>query len=199
MHKIIDIDFGSTRYEELVELRYKVLLEPLGLKFLDSHRDKEINYLHVGCIDNLDNTLIGGMMLIPLSNDTIRMMQVAVSDKHQGSGVGRDLVAHAEKRAEKSGYKKLVMHAMLNVVGFWEKLGYTQEGDIFEEKGIYKSFNYEIFERRDSIVLAFDGDSTITRVFFLACVVFPLVLLAFVAIFPPNMSILYENFFLSYL
>ena len=100
MHKIIDIDFGSTRYEELVELRYKVLLEPLGLKFLDSHRDKEINYLHVGCIDNLDNTLIGGMMLIPLSNDTIRMMQVAVADKHQDSGVGRELVAHAEKRAE---------------------------------------------------------------------------------------------------
>lgn len=136
MHKIIDIDFGSTRYDELVELRYKVLLEPLGLKFLDSHRDKEINYLHIGCIDNLDNTLIGGMMLIPLSDDTIRMMQVAVSNKYQGSGVGRELVAHAEKRAKDSGYKKLVMHAMLNVVGFWEKLGYTQEGDIFEEKGI---------------------------------------------------------------
>ena len=28
-----------------------------------------------------------------------------------------------------------------------------------EEKGIYKSFNYEIFERRDSIVLAFDGNT----------------------------------------
>ena len=136
MHKIIDIDFGSTRYEELVELRYKVLLEPLGLKFLDSHRDKEINYLHIGCIDNLDSSLIGGMMLIPLSNDTIRMMQVAVSDKYQRSGVGRELVAHAEKRAIESGYKKLVMHAMLNVVGFWEKLGYVQEGEVFEEKGI---------------------------------------------------------------
>ena len=136
MHKIIDIDFGSTRYDELVELRYKVLLEPLGLKFLDSHRDKEINYLHIGCIDNLDNTLIGGMMLIPLDNNTLRMMQVAVFDKYQGSGVGRKLVTYAEERAAKSGYKKLVMHAMLNVVGFWEKLGYAQEGDIFEEKGI---------------------------------------------------------------
>ena len=136
MHKIIDIDFGSTRYEELVELRYKVLLEPLGLKFLDSHRDKEINYLHIGCIDNLNNTLIGGMMLIPLDNNTLRMMQVAVLDKYQGSGVGRKLVTYAEERASKSGYKKLIMHAMLNVVGFWEKLGYTQEGDIFEEKGI---------------------------------------------------------------
>jgi GNAT superfamily N-acetyltransferase len=136
MHRIIDIDFGSTRYDELVELRYKVLLEPLGLKFLDSHRDKEINYLHIGCIDNLDDNLIGGMMLVPLENDTIRLMQVAVYDRYQGTGIGKKLVAHAEKRAIESGYKKLVMHAMLNVVGFWEKLGYTQEGDIFEEKGI---------------------------------------------------------------
>ena len=136
MHKIIDIDFGSTRYEELVELRYKILLEPLGLKFLDSHREKEINYLHIGCIDNLDEKLIGGMMLIPLENDTIRMMQVAVANKYQNSGVGRELIKYAEKRAKASGYKKLIMHAMLNVVGFWEKLGYTQEGDIFEEKGI---------------------------------------------------------------
>ena len=36
MRKMIDIDFGSTRYNQLVELRYKILLAPLGLKFLDS-------------------------------------------------------------------------------------------------------------------------------------------------------------------
>ncbi len=45
---MIDIDFGSSRYDELVELRYKILLEPLGLKFLDLHRAKEANYLHIG-------------------------------------------------------------------------------------------------------------------------------------------------------
>ena len=42
MKKMSDRDFGSNRYDELVELRYKVLLEPLGLKFLDSYREKEI-------------------------------------------------------------------------------------------------------------------------------------------------------------
>lgn len=136
MKKMIDIDFGSSRYEQLVELRYKVLLEPLGLKFLDSHRDKEINYLHIGCIENLDDKLIGGLMLIPLDNQTIRMMQVAVDTKYQGEGVGRELVKYAETRARKAGYKKIIMHAMLNVIGFYEKLGYTQEGDIFEERGI---------------------------------------------------------------
>ena len=136
MRKIIDIDFGSTRYEQLVELRYKILLEPLGLKFLDSHRDKEVNYLHIGCIENSDDKLIGGMMLIPLDNETIRMMQVTVDTKFQGEGIGKNLVSYAEKRAKKAGYKKIVMHAMLTVIGFYEKQGYSQEGDIFEEKGI---------------------------------------------------------------
>ena len=92
MKKMIDIDFGSSRYEQLVELRYKVLLEPLGLKFLDSHRDKEVNYLHIGCVENLDDKLVGGLMLIPLDNQTIRMMQVAVDAKYQGEGIGRELV-----------------------------------------------------------------------------------------------------------
>ncbi len=32
-----------------------------------------------------------------------------------------------------------------------------------EESGIYKSFNYEIFERRDSIVMAFDGNLPVSN------------------------------------
>ena len=136
MRKMIDIDFGSTRYDELVELRYKILLEPLGLKFLDSHRVQEANYLHIGCIECLDDKLVGGLMLVPVDNDTIRMMPVAVDTKYQGEGIGRDLVRYAEKRARAAGYHKIVMHAMLTVVHFYEKNGYRQEGEIFEEKGI---------------------------------------------------------------
>jgi hypothetical protein len=32
-----------------------------------------------------------------------------------------------------------------------------------EELGIYKSFNYEIFERRPSVVVAFDGNSPVSN------------------------------------
>ena len=87
-------------------------------------------------IENLDDKLIGGLMLIPLDDQTIRMMQVAVDNKYQGEGIGRELVQYAEKRARAAGYHQIVMHAMLNVIGFYEKLGYHQEGDIFEERGI---------------------------------------------------------------
>lgn len=136
MRKMIDIDFGSSRYNELVELRYKVLLEPLGLKFLDSFRPEEANYLHIGCVEMLDDKLVGGLILAPVDNNTIRMMQVAVDTVYQGEGVGRELVKYAEKRAKEAGYTKIIMHAMLFVAGFYEKLGYRAEGDPFEEQGI---------------------------------------------------------------
>ncbi len=136
MLKMIDVDFGSSRYDQLIELRYKVLLEPLGLKFLDLHRAKEVSYLHIGCIDNLNDKLVGGLMLIPLDNESIRMMQVAVLPEYQGKGVGHQMVAYAQQRAKEAGYSKIIMHAMLSVVSFYEKMGYKQEGDIFDENGI---------------------------------------------------------------
>ena len=136
MRKLIDVDFGSSRYDELVELRYKVLLEPLGLKFLDMYREKEMNYLHIGCVESLDDNLVGGLMLVPVNDEEIRLMQVAVDSKYQREGVGREMVKYAEKRAREAGYSRIVMHAMLSVVHFYEKLGYRQEGDIFEENGI---------------------------------------------------------------
>lgn len=136
MKKIIDVDFGTSRYDELVELRYKILLEPLGLKFLDSFRDKEVSYLHVGCVESLDDRLVGGLILAPVNDYEIRLMQVAVDTVYQGEGVGRMLVEYAFKRAHEAGYTKMVMHAMLSVVAFYEKLGFKQEGDLFEEHGI---------------------------------------------------------------
>lgn len=136
MKKMIDVEFGSSRYDELVELRYKVLLEPLGLKFLDSFRDKEISYLHIGCIESLDDKLVGGLILAPVNDKEIRLMQVAVDPVYQGEGIGKALVSYAEKRAKEAGYSKIVMHAMLSVVNFYEKLGYHQEGDLFEEQGL---------------------------------------------------------------
>ena len=135
MRKMIDIDFGSSRYNELVELRYKILLEPLGLKFLDSFRAKEANYLHIGCIEQLDDKLVGGLILAPLDNEKIRLMQVAVDTVYRGEGVGRELVKYAEKRAKEAGYSQIVMHAMLSVVGFYEKLGYTAYGEIDDDEG----------------------------------------------------------------
>ena len=136
MIRFIDIEFGSSRYQELLDLRYKILLQPLGLKFLDSYREQEASFLHIGCIDNSTDELIGGLILVPVDNEEIRVMQVAVDPARQGEGTGRKLIEYAEKTAKEIGYSRIVVHAMLSVVGFYEKLGFTQDSDLFEEKGI---------------------------------------------------------------
>ena len=136
MLKFIDVEFGSSRYKELLDLRYKILLQPLGLKFLDSYREEEASYLHIGCIESSTDELIGGLILAPIDAEEIRVMQVAVDVVHQGEGIGRKLIEHAIKTAKEIGYEKIVMHAMLSVVGFYEKLGFKQDSDLFEEKGI---------------------------------------------------------------
>ena len=53
---------------------------------------------------------------------------------HQGEGIGRKLIEHAETVAKEIGYSRIVMHAMLSVVGFYEKLGFTQESDMFVDE-----------------------------------------------------------------
>lgn len=136
MIKFIDVEFGSGRYQELLELRYKILLQPLGLKFLDSFREQEAGFLHIGCLDSVSDRLIGGLIMVPVDNEEIRIMQVAVDDTRQGEGIGRKLIAFAEKSAREIGYSQMVMHAMLSVVGFYEKIGFKPDGDMFEEKGI---------------------------------------------------------------
>lgn len=136
MIRFIDVEFGSSRYQELLDLRYKILLQPLGLKFLDAYREEEANFLHIGCVDNVSDELIGGLIMVPINNDEIRIMQVAVDMVRQGEGIGRKLIEYAESVAKEIGYEKMVMHAMLSVVGFYEKLGFKQEGGVFEEKGV---------------------------------------------------------------
>lgn len=136
MIKFIDVEFGSSRYKELLDLRYKVLLQPLGLKFLDSYREEEASFLHIGCIESSTDELIGGLILVPIDNEEIRVMQVAIDPVHQGEGLGRKLIEHTEAIAKEIGYERLVMHAMLSVVGFYEKLGFKQDSDLFEEKSI---------------------------------------------------------------
>lgn len=102
MIKFIDVEFGSGRYQELLDLRYRILLQPLGLKFLDSFREQEAGFLHIGCIDSVSDKLIGGLIMVPVDNEEIRIMQVAVDDTRQGEGIGKKLIEYAEKTPKKS-------------------------------------------------------------------------------------------------
>lgn len=125
------IDHGTPEYQQMVQLRYMILRQPLGLTFSTDELDKEKNDILIAAFD--DDEMLGCCMLVPVNSTTVRVRQMAVSNNLQGKGIGASIMAFAENLARDKGYKKLIMHARKTAVGFYEKFGYKVIGDEFQE------------------------------------------------------------------
>jgi hypothetical protein len=125
------IHYGSKEYQQEVELRSKVLREPLGRRLTDEELVQGQDDIHIGAFSN--EALVGCLLLKPLSRDCIKMRQVAVSPSQQGQGVGKRLVDFAETMARQQGFNEIILNARQTAVPFYESLGYKTEGDVFEE------------------------------------------------------------------
>ena len=125
------IDHGTKEYQQMVNLRNEILRKPLGLSFTEEDLEGEKEDILMGAFE--DDRLLGCCLLTPIDTGTVRLRQMAVPNNMQGKGIGRALMIFAENIARDLGYKKLCMHARKTAVGFYEKLGYSINGDEFME------------------------------------------------------------------
>jgi predicted GNAT family N-acyltransferase len=125
------IPFGSAEYKKAVELRTKVLREPLGLNFTAADFANDPNEIHIGAFSG--EHLVGCLLLAPQGGSIVKMRQVAVAAAMQGHGVGKKLVLFAEELAAKKDFKEIVLNAREVVIPFYLKLGYEVFGERFEE------------------------------------------------------------------
>jgi ribosomal protein S18 acetylase RimI-like enzyme len=77
--------------------------------------------------------MLGCCMLVEEDSQTVRLRQMAVLNALQGKGIGKALMLFAENLARDRGFRKIIMHARKNAVGFYEKMGYSSIGDEFIE------------------------------------------------------------------
>jgi len=115
----------------MVNLRMDILRKPLGLSFDPAELEKEKEDVLMGAFE--DDRLLGCCLLTRQDQHTMRLRQMAVPNNMQGKGIGRALMIFAENIARDLGYKKLCMHARKTALGFYEKLGYTTNGEEFTE------------------------------------------------------------------
>jgi len=125
------IDHGSPEYAQMVKLRDDILRKPLGLKFTRDELDAEKDNILIAAFD--DDQMLGCCMLVEEEPGIIRLRQMAVLNDLQGKGIGRALMNFAENLARDRGFRCVRMHARLNALGFYEKVGYKVKGDQFEE------------------------------------------------------------------
>ncbi|GAC1418323.1 MAG: GNAT family N-acetyltransferase [Flavisolibacter sp.] len=125
------IDYGTSEYRQMLQLRNEILREPLGLNFSEDELEKEKSNLHIAAYE--DGKMLGCCMLVEENPFTVRLRQMAVINDLQGKGIGRALMQFAENLASDRGYKSITMHARKNATGFYEKLGYKKIGSEFQE------------------------------------------------------------------
>ena len=128
------IDYESTFYTEVLQLRQAVLRIPLGLNLFDEDLSEDRDQYIVVAVH--EQKVIACVMLKILDKDTVKFRQMAVSPALQGKGIGATLISYAENFCALNDYSVIELHARKEAIGFYEKSGYVREGNEFEEVGI---------------------------------------------------------------
>jgi predicted GNAT family N-acyltransferase len=67
---------------------------------------------------------------------TAKIGRMAVLKRFRGKGVGAKLLKRAIRTAQRSGARKIYLHAQVAVIDFYGKLGFHCVGPVFHEAGI---------------------------------------------------------------
>jgi len=129
------ISHGTERYATMVDLRKRILRDPLGLVFTEKDLEGDKKDLLCGCYND-NGQLIGTCILTRIDDDIVQLRQMAIEPSYQGKGIGNILLQYAERTAMEHHYKKMILHARKTAVGFYEKTGYKVVGKEFIEVGI---------------------------------------------------------------
>jgi predicted GNAT family N-acyltransferase len=104
-------------------------VEPaLDLDNLDETADHLLAYL--------DNQPVGTARIRYLDHKTAKIERLAVLATARGQGIGKKLMEKALDVAAQKDIKEVVIYSQEYVKGLYQKLGFEQEGERFEEASI---------------------------------------------------------------
>ncbi len=128
------IQHNSKEYEQMIQLRCKDLLEPIGVPPQYIRPEKEKDDFFIAALE--ENHMIGCCILTPKQNGVIQLRQMAVQSHLRGKNIGTAIIRFAEQTARQKGFTLLLLHARNPVIGFYQKCGYQINGNEFFEVGI---------------------------------------------------------------
>jgi predicted GNAT family N-acyltransferase len=129
-----EIAHGSSEYRAVLDWRDRILRRPLGL--ILSEEDTAGEEIQRHFVLRKEDEILAGVIAVPQESETVRLRQMWVRSEAAGKGHGRSLLTGIERIFREQGFLLIQLNARLSVRGFYEKCGYTAEGDEFEEVGI---------------------------------------------------------------
>ena len=138
------VERDSPLYDQSVDLRTRVLLDPIGydMAMLEAEipgAEQRCEHF-VAIADHPTGERVVGIVCLLASYPEAgvgKLMQMAVDPQRQREGIGRRLVVELEKRAFGGlGLDSLFCHSRFDAVGFYENLGWSVVSDMFMEAGV---------------------------------------------------------------
>lgn len=128
----IFINTENPMYKQVVDLRYNIFFKPynFGLdKVYDSLEEKAI---HLVCAQGKE---VLGYGRLTFENDEIAVVsQLVVKESFQKQGNGKGILKYLMSFSRERGYKKIILSAKVEAKGFYERLGFISEGDVYPSK-----------------------------------------------------------------
>lgn len=115
-------------------LRRQVFIEEQGVSEAEEVDGLDGTALHLLAVDG---TMPVGTARILLKGETAKIGRVCVLPCARGTGLGAKLIeAGLELARGQSGLTQAVLGAQIQALGFYEKLGFTAFGPVYDDAGI---------------------------------------------------------------
>jgi predicted GNAT family N-acyltransferase len=84
----------------------------------------------------LSDSHVIGTLRIMRHERTAKIGRMAVSAPSRKKGIGRELMKFAAAAASRDGAEEIILGAQLTACEFYRRLGYIEEGAVFDDAGI---------------------------------------------------------------
>lgn len=129
-----EAEFGSAIYERTLNVRKRILRDPLGLEWTEEEESWEEKERHFALVE--DEAVVACVVARAVGEQIFKIRQMAVEPARQGEGLGSKLLEGVEAVLRADGARGFELNARDLAVGFYEKLGYQCVGDEFVEVSI---------------------------------------------------------------
>ena len=131
--RIIAVDASSDLMPAVYAVRHQVFVVEQAVP--PALERDEFDAVAIHLVALRDDDVIGTLRIV-VSGSTAKIGRMAVLAAERRSGIGSGLMAHAAEVARTMGVREIALHAQLSAKAFYARLGYREEGEVFEEAGI---------------------------------------------------------------
>ncbi len=118
--------------DDAYKVRVCVFVDEQG--FVDEFDEIDNFAYHVAAYDG-DKVIGSGRIFPELNSSEYHVGRIAVLKEYRGQDVGSRIMSEIESFAFKIGASGLVLSAQRRARGFYDKIGYTAQGDEYLEEG----------------------------------------------------------------